>query len=150
MSLVHSKNAKSLISSPYLKGRKQSGIDGFLTLNQMVESMPSSSQGLLTDRRHRLRRTIFPGSSLWVCENHICSHCPWTLAVRGCRCQNSFSIRKTGWGDLHATARGLCAKGSQKTSLTTKPCNLWIEASCSCLVERAWSFDETIRFYPTS
>ena len=40
MSLAHSKNAKSLISSPYLKGRKQSGIDGFLTLNQMVENVP--------------------------------------------------------------------------------------------------------------
>ena len=57
---------------------------------------------------------------------------------------NTGSCHDSSWGDLHATARGLCAKGSQKTSLTTKPCSLRIEASCSHLVERAWSFDERL------
>ena len=73
----------------------------------------SSCQGLLSDWRHRLWRTIFPSSSVWICENDICSHCPWALAYGSSRCQNSIPLWKAWWRNLHVTARGLHEKGNK-------------------------------------
>ena len=77
----------------------------------------SSSQGLLTDRRHRLWRTIFPSSLLWVCENHICSHCLWALHLEAVDVKTAFLYGKLDEKIYMQQPEGFVQQGHEKLVL---------------------------------